>query len=268
MSMPHSGAVSMPQSGAVSSRRKAAAAVAAALAAAAALFPAAPAEADLAANPLGCAASASVQSGRGKSQFVDSGDGEVRLPRQGDVYWTGSVAKPAHQEAGEVRMRVGFWSVTVGAWGTSPNPANQLMRQGATVLPAFLRYVPPGRYRVEGEHRATEGRCSGAVTVVLAGSAFTTVAALAATLLTVPLGLGLFRAGRPRPGRPRGRPVRGAVMGALLGLTLAGVGLASFLISSDSVLVGGLPLALLLGGIALGAFAPFRGATGDGPSGA
>jgi len=221
------------------------------------ILAAAPAGAVVDRNPLGCGASASVQSGRGKSQFVDAGDGEVRLPRQGDVYWTGSVAKPVHHETGAVRMRVGFWSVTVGRWGASANPTNQIMRQGATVLPAFLRYVPPGRYRVEGTHRATEGRCSAALTVVLAGSGFTTVAAVVGTVVAMLLARGLLRSGRPRPGRTRGRPVRGAVMGALLGLTLAALGLTSFLISSDSAVVGGLPLLLLLAGVALGAVAPF-----------
>jgi hypothetical protein len=242
----------------------------AAAAAAVVLLTAAPAGAVLAPNPLGCGASASVQSGRGKSQFVDAGDGEVRLPRQGDVYWTGSVATPAHHETGEVSLRLGFWSVSVGHWGASANPTNQVMRQGATVLPTFLRYVPPGRYRVEGVHRATEGRCSGALTVVVAGSGFTTVAAAAATLLAVPFGLGLYRSGRRRPGRRRGRPVRGGALGALLGVTLAGVGLSTFLIPSDSVLVGGLPLILLAAGVALGAVAPFGRAPSPapGPAGA
>lgn len=217
-----------------------------------------PAEAELdAPNPLGCAASASVQGGRGKSQFVDATDGEVRLPRQGDVYWSASVAQPAHQESGAVRVRLGFWSVTVGRWGRSENATNQVMRQGATMLPAFVRYVPPGRYRVEGVHEAAEGRCSGAVTVVLAGSGVTTLGSVAATALAVALALGLARAGRRRLGRARGRPVKGAVMGAFLGATLAGVLLSTYLIPSDSLLVGGLPILLLLVGVALGALAPF-----------
>ena len=207
-------------------------------------------------NPLGCAASASVQSGRARSQFVDGGDGEVRLPRQGDVYWTGSVAKAAHKESGEVRLVVGFWSVSLGSWGTSANPSNQVMRQGATTLPAFVRYIPPGRYRVEGEHEAAEGRCSGAVTVVLAGSTTTTVAALGGVLVAALLTIGLLRSGRRRPGRKRGRPIRGAVLGALLGAVVAAVLVSGYLVPSDSVVVGALPITLLVAGIVLGATAP------------
>ena len=248
--------MSTRRSPAAAARAATAATVVAAATALVVLLAPAPARADMDPNPLGCSASASVQNGRGKSQFIDANDGEVRLPRQGDVYWTGSVTKPAHRETGEVRMRLGFWTVTVGSWGTSANPTNQVMRQGATVLPTFLRYVPPGRYRVEGFHRAAEGHCQGAVTVVLAGSRVTTLGAVGAAALAIPFAFGLVRAGRARAGRRRGRPVRGAVMGALLGLTLAGLGLSTYLISSDSVLVGGLPVLLLVAGVALGAFAP------------
>ncbi len=239
----------------------------AALAAALALGAPAPAAAVMdEPNPLGCAASASVQAGRAKSQFVDSGDGEIRLPRRGDVYWTGSVARPARQDTGAVRMRVGFWSVTLGSWGPSADPTGQVVRQGATVVPAFVRYLPPGRYVVEGRHQAAEGRCSGAVTVVLAGSTATTLAAAGGALLAVPLALGLVRSGRRRPGRARaaraaraarGRPIRGAFMGAFLGVALDAVLLTAYLVPSDSLLIGAMPLVLLVAGVVLGAVAPF-----------
>lgn len=218
---------------------------------------AAPAGAVLTHDGLGCGATASVQTEGGKSIYVDGADAEVRLPRRGDVYWAGTVTKPAHRETGSLELRLGFWEVPVGTWGPSANPTDQLRREGSRPLPGFLRVVPPGRYVLTGTHRAAEGSCTGHLTVVVAGSAVSNLAAVAGAGLAALFGLGFVRAGRRSEKRKRGRPIAGAVYGALLGLTVCGVLVAELLVASDNVVVGALPLVLLAGGVVLGAVAPF-----------
>lgn len=220
---------------------------------------ASPAGAVVADNPIGCRATAAVEGTAGKGTFVDARDVEARLPRRGTVDWTAAVAAPAHQASGNLRARIGLWDVVVASWGPTPNGSDLVAQQDATPLPELLRYLPPGRYRVRGAHRSAEGRCTGALTVVVSGSTLTTRLTVGAALAAAAFALATLRCGRRRPGRARGRPVLGAVAGLCFGATSAVVLLSTYLVASDSRLLWAVPVLGVVAGLALGVTAPFAG---------
>ena len=205
----------------------------------------APAGAELTENTIGCEGSAVITGGDGETTTVDANDDEVTVPKDGEAAWEGSVATVTHNHSGKINLEVGPANVELGSW-SSPNDDDESSRRGTKELSSALGDVPPGKYDVSGFHQGDEGRCAGHVTVNVSGSIVSSPIS-AASLAVAALALIAFAFGILR-----GRPILAAFAGLLLGafgaldLVFAGV------LSSGSVLLPILPLALLLVGAVLG----------------
>lgn len=232
-----------------------------------ALCAATPASAEFTENTIGCAGSAVVTSDDGETYEVDATDSTVEVPRSGSAEWEGSIQTVTHDHSGEIRLDVGFLSVTVGDWGPSENANDESSATGVEKLPTILEQVPAGTYDVSGFHEGDEGRCAGKVTVEVDGSPFDTIAGVANAILTLVTAALLVLAMFAVAGKDavRGRPVLGAIAGLFFGL-FAGLELMFLgVISSGSPLVTILPLVFLIVGVLAGLAAPF-GRSGRAPA--
>jgi hypothetical protein len=204
-----------------------------------------PAGAEFTENTIGCAGSAVVNGDEGSTVDVNADDSSVTLEETaGSADYEGSVATVTHHHFGEINLELGPGAVQVGSW-KGANDTNQNAKQGTKDLPSALSNVPPGKYDLNGFHQGDEGRCAGRMTVKVAGSLFSSPISAGASILAL-LALVAFLVGVLR-----GKPILGAFAGVLLGLFGALVLVFARVVSSGSVLVVALPIALLVVGAVL-----------------
>jgi hypothetical protein len=208
---------------------------------------AAPAHAEFTENTIGCAGSAVVHGDDGSATSVNADDSSVTLEdTSGNADYTGSVATVTHNHFGEINLEFGPAAIQVGDWGPSKNASNQNSKNGNKDLPSALSNIPPGKYDLNGFHQGDEGRCAGEMTVEVAGSILSSPISLATSVLAA-LALLLFLFGALR-----GKPVLGALAGLFLGL-FGGLDLVfGRVLSSSSILILILPVALLVVGLVVG----------------
>lgn len=207
--------------------------------------PARPAAAELTENTIGCAGSAVVTDEDGGTTTVDAEDSTATLAGNGEAAYVGSVSTTTHDHFGEINLEVGPASIQIGSW-ESANEDDENEKRGTKELPSAVGDVPPGKYDVNGFHQGDEGRCAGHVTVEITGSILgSPISAASVALGAIFLLLFLF-------GALRGKPVLAAVAGLLLGL-FGGLDLVfAKVLSSGSVLLAVLPVALLVVGLVVG----------------
>lgn len=217
-----------------------------------------PAGAELTENTIGCAGSAVITDDDGATTSVDAEDDSVTLAGNGSAAYVGSVATVTHNHVGEINLEVGPASIQLGSW-ESENDGDENEKRGTKELPSAIGDVPPGKYDVNGFHQGDEGRCAGHVTVEITGSI------LASPISAASVGLGLLALLAFLFGALRGRPFLAAIAGLFLGL-FGGLDLVfAGVLSSSSVLLLVLPVALLVVGVVVGLLQRPGTATGPPP---
>jgi hypothetical protein len=180
----------------------------------------------------------------------------AHIPRTASkrVTYSGSVTTITHNQHGYVAVVLGPFKIHFYSW-SGKNASNKSSDSGSRAYPSVLKDVPPGKYRLTGGHFATEGSCTGSMTLIVDGSPLSNVAGIVALvgsiLFAVVLLLSLL-----------GKPVFGVIGGLLLGLFLV-VDLMLWKVSYPTTpLLFGLPIAGIVVGLGLGIWGPLgrRGA--------
>lgn len=210
-----------------------------------AIWSAAPAGAQFTENTIGCKGSAVLTGDDGSTTNVNAEDASVVLPSSGEAAYDGSVATITHNHFGEINLEVGPATIQLGDW-KGKNDTNKDAKSGTKELPSALGDVPPGKYDVNGFHQGDEGRCAGKMTVEIAGSLLSNPISAGST------GIGALALLAFLFGALRGRPILGAVAGLFLGLFGALDLVFAKVLSSGSVLLLVLPVALLVVGLVVG----------------
>ena len=159
-----------------------------------------PVAAEFTENTVGCQGRATVRGKDGKTYLVDARDKTVKAPREGTANWAGAVTTTTHDHSGVVRLKLGPLNITLGKWGPSKNANNENAKAGVKDIPEAVKWVPPGKYEVNGHHQGKEGRCAGKVTVELEGNPLGTPVGAGVAAGTVLTGLGLVVSGMARKG--------------------------------------------------------------------
>lgn len=213
---------------------------------------AAPAGATINKNTIGCAGHAVITKTNGQTLTIDATQSEAHVPRTvGRVMYVGSVTTVTHNQHGHVAVVVGPFKVNFYSW-SGKNTSNKTSDSGSRAYPSVLKDVPPGKYKVTGGHFATEGSCTGEMTIIIDGSPLSNPVGVGALVGTVVFALAVLFA-------LFGHPVIGTIGGILLGPFLM-VDLMLWKVSSPTtLLLFGLPVLGLIVGLALGIWGPLGG---------
>lgn len=163
-----------------------------------ALLPAGPAGAVITSDTVGCTGQADINSADGNVYRIDAGDDEAKVPREGSAAWQGGLSTVTHDHRGEVNLELPLGDVELGSWGPSPNAEGRAAAKGVKELPAVLKELPAGRYKVRGYHEGNEGGCTGHVVVEIDDFAFSNIAGVVGIGGTVLFAVLLALAARPR----------------------------------------------------------------------
>lgn len=154
----------------------------------------APAGAVLDDNTVGCGGHATITGSDGKTYEADANDSTIKVPQDGSVAWQGSVQTVTHNHAGEIKVKIGPFDVSIDSWA-SKNESGQPSKSGTRDMPSALKDLPPGSYEISGHHKGDEGGCSGHATIEVQGSILGNTAGVVSVAGTVITGLGLGLAG-------------------------------------------------------------------------
>jgi len=160
---------------------------------------AAPAQAEITYDTIGCSGRATLTADDGTAVTIDTSATSVKIPRAKDALWHGELNKATHDHSGTIDLKLGPISINLGKWGPTANSQNQSTKDGVRSIPAIVRQFPSVKWALTGSHKGIEGQCEGRMTVEVESSGASTAAAMAAGLAgTVAAGAGLVTAARPR----------------------------------------------------------------------
>jgi len=206
-------------------------------------------------NKIGCAGQAMITKTNGQVVTINATQATAHIPRTASkrVTYSGSVTTTTHNQHGFVAVVLGPFKIHFFSWA-GKNATNKSTESGTRAYPGILKDVPPGKYRLTGGHFASEGSCTGAMTLIVDGSPLSNVAGVVALVGSIVFALlfllSLF-----------GKPVVGVIGGLLLGLFLV-VDLMLWKVSyPTTALLFGLPIAGIVVGLGLGIWGPIRRST-------
>lgn len=213
---------------------------------------AAPAGATINKNSLGCAGHAVITKTNGQTLTIDASQSEAHVPRRaGRVTYVGSVTTITHNQHGHVAVVLGPFKVNFYTWG-GKNASNKSSDTGSRAYPSVLKDVPPGKYKVTGAHSATEGSCTGSMTIIIDGSPLSNPAGIGALVGTVVFGLVVLFA-------LFGHPILGVIGGLLLGPFVTADLMLWKVSAPTTIILIGLPVLGVIIGLALGVWGPLGG---------
>jgi hypothetical protein len=214
-----------------------------------------PAGATVNRNSIGCSGQAVITKTNGQTLTINASQSEAHVPRKaGRVQYSGSVTTVTHNQHGYVAVVVGPWKVNFYTWG-GKNNSNKTTDTGSRAYPSVLKDVPPGKYKVSGGHFATEGSCTGSMTIVIDGGPLSNPVGLGALIGTIVFALILLTSLFGHP-----------IVGGFGGLLLAPFVIADLMLFKvsppTSLILFGAPIVAILIGIGLGLWGPLsRGAS-------
>ena len=149
-------------------------------------------------DPTECHASAQITDTAGA--VVSSPDQSVvefAVPREGKAAWTATVGTLATSHKGRIAIDLRpLFKITVYSW--KGGPQRDLAAHGVTDIPTWMKYAPPGRYRIAGTRTGDGQMCAGYATIVVEGAPLSTPGGIGSVALSAVAFLGLIRAMVPK----------------------------------------------------------------------